>query len=157
VGIFVFFGIIALHAGIPLVVSQTSLTMLFVVLGIIVIGVGYGLINKNKEGFKQHRYSMTIATGLALTVILLVMLPAAFNFYIDTDLEFFSQLSILTLIHGAIGAPAIVLGLTYAFGDLPKKTKKWMRWAILFWAVSLVLGVMLFLDMQDLLSFSMQM
>jgi uncharacterized membrane protein YozB (DUF420 family) len=153
----VFLGITALHAGIPLVVSQTSLTMMFVVLGIIVLGIGYGLLNKSKEGFRQHRYSLTVATGLALTVILLVMLPAAFTFYIDPDLQFFSQLSILTIIHAVIGAPAVVLALTYAFGDLPKRTKKWMRWAALLWALSLLLGVLLFLDMQDLLPFSTQM
>lgn len=152
-----FLGIIALHAGIPLVISQTSLTMMFVVLGIIALGVGYGLLTKTKDGLRQHRYSMTVATALALTVILLVMLPAAYNFYIDPDLEFFSQLSILTIFHGVLGAPAVVLGLTYAFGDLPKKTRKWMRWAIVFWAISLVLGVLLFLDMQNLLTFSGQM
>jgi uncharacterized membrane protein YozB (DUF420 family) len=85
------------------------------------------------------------------------MLPAAFTFYIDPDLQFFSQLSILTIIHAVIGAPAVVLALTYAFGDLPKRTKKWMRWAALLWALSLLLGVLLFLDMQDLLPFSTQM
>jgi uncharacterized membrane protein YozB (DUF420 family) len=149
-----FLGLIALHAGIPLVVSQSTLTLMFVVLGIIVIGIGFGLIARSREGFLQHRWAMSVATALALSVIFLVMLPAPYNFYIDADLQFFSQLSILTLIHGVLGAPAVILGLTYAFGDLPQKTKRWMRWAALFWAISLILGVLLFLDMQDLLSFS---
>jgi hypothetical protein len=149
--------IVALHAGIPLVVSQTALTLMFVVLGIIALGVGLGILVKTRESLLQHRWSMTVATIIALTAIFLVMLPAAFNFYIDPDVEVFSQLSILTIFHAVLGAPAVVLGVTYAFGDLPKRTKRWMRWAIFFWTISLVLGVLLFLDMQDLLSFSMQM
>jgi hypothetical protein len=60
------------------------------------------------------------------------MLPAAYNFFIDPDLAILSQLSILTIFHAILGAPAIVLGVMYAFGDLPKHTKRWMRWAIFF-------------------------
>jgi uncharacterized membrane protein YozB (DUF420 family) len=130
---------------------------MFVVLGIIALGVGLGVLVKNRESLLQHRWSMTVALIIALTVIFLVMLPAAYNFYVDPDLEVLSQLSILTIFHGVLGAPAVVLAVMYAFGDLPKQTKKWMRWAIFFWIVSLILGVLLFLDMQDLLSFVMQM
>lgn len=149
--------VVVLHAGIPLVVSQTALTLMFVVLGIIALGVGLGALLKTRENLLQHRWSMTVATIIALTVIFLVMLPAAYNFYVDPDLAVFSQLSVLTIFHGVLGAPAVVLAVMYAFGDLPKKTKRWMRWAIFFWTVSLILGVLLFLDMQDLISFSMQM
>ncbi|HLN89305.1 MAG TPA: hypothetical protein VK253_04500 [Candidatus Binatia bacterium] len=144
----------ALHAGIPLVISQTTLTLMFVVLGILFIGVGYGALTKTKESLLQHRWSMTFAVALTAAAILLVMLPAAYNFYINPDLQFFSSLSIITLIHGTAGVPAITLGLMYAFGDLPNKTKRWMRWAAMFWASTLILGVLLFLDMQNLLSFS---
>ena len=65
-------GLIALHAGIPLVVSQSTLTLMFVVLAIIVIGVGFGLIARSHEGFLQHRWAMSVATALALSVIFLV-------------------------------------------------------------------------------------
>ena len=152
-----FFSIIALHAGIPLVISQTTLTLMFVVLGIIVIGIGFGMFAKSRESLLQHRWSMTIAVALTLTAIFLVMLPGAYNFYIDPDLQLFSVLSILTIIHGVLGVPTITLGLIYTFGDLPKRTKKWMRWVAFFWAISLILGVLMFLAMQDLLPFSMQM
>ncbi len=127
---------------------------MFVVLGILFIGVGFGVLVKNRESLLQHRWAMTAVVALTLVAIFLVMLPSAYNFYTDADLVFFSQLSMLTLLHGLLGAPAVALGLMYAFGDLPKKTKKWMRWAAFFWAISLVLGVLMFLDMQDLLTFS---
>lgn len=95
--------------------------------------------------------SMSAAVGLTVAAILLVMLPSAFVFYTDPDLEFFSSLSAMTLIHGIIGVPAIVTGLVYAFGDLPQKTKKWMRRTAVFWVASLVLGVVVFLQMLGLL------
>jgi uncharacterized membrane protein YozB (DUF420 family) len=43
----------------------------------------------------------------------------------------------------------------YAFGDLPQKTKRWMRWAAVFWTISLAIGVLVFLEMLGLLSMSM--
>ncbi len=149
--------LVALHAGVPLVVSQTTLTLMFVVLGILFMGIGYGFLTKSKDSLRLHRWTMTFAIALTLTVIFLVMIPAAYNFYVDTDLQFFSSVSILTLIHAIAGVPAITLGLIYAFGDLPNKTKRWMRWAALFWAVTLMFGVLLFFGMQDLLSFPMNM
>jgi len=103
----------------------------------------------------QHRWSMTVALILTVASVSLVMLPSAFTFYTDTDLEFFSPLSILTLIHGVVGVPAITLALIYAFGDLPQKTKRWMRWAAIFWIASLTLGVIVFLEMLGLLSMTM--
>ena len=147
--------VIALHAGTPVVVSQTTLTLMFVVLGIVLIGIGFGRLSKSKESLLQHRWSMTAALVLTVASVSLVMLPSAFKFYTDPDLAFFSPLSVLTLIHGVIGVPAITLGLIYAFGDLPQKIKLWMRWAALFWIASLTLGVIVFLEMLGLLSISM--
>ena len=149
--------LIALHGATPVIVSQATLTLMFVVLGILLTGIGYGFLAKSKESLLQHRWSMTVAVSLTLTVIFLVMLPSAYNFYIDPDLQFFSSLSVLTLIHAIIGGPTIVLGLIYAFGDLPKKTRSWMRWGAALWAISLVIGVLLFLNMLDLLSFPIHM
>lgn len=126
---------------------------MFVVLGIVLIGMGFGSVMKTKEILLMHRWTMSAAVALSSGAILLVMLPSAFNFYVDTDLQFFSSLSIVTLIHGVIGVPAITLGLIYAFGDLPKKIKNWMRWAALFWVASLGLGIIVFLEMLGLLPF----
>jgi hypothetical protein len=66
---------------------------------------------------------------LTLTVILVVMLPSAHNFFTDPDADYFSSLSIFTIIHVILGVPAITIGVIYAFGDLPKKIRYWMRWA----------------------------
>jgi uncharacterized membrane protein YozB (DUF420 family) len=148
---------IVLHAGVPVVISQATLTLMFVVAGILLSGIGYGLLVKNKESLLQHRWSMSVAVALTLTVIFLVMLPAAYTFYIDPDVELFSSLSYITIIHAVLGAPAITIGVIYAFGDLPQRLRYWMRWAAFFWAISLVLGVLLFLDMQGLLNISMYM
>jgi uncharacterized membrane protein YozB (DUF420 family) len=126
---------------------------MFVVLGIVLIGMGFGSVMKTKEILLMHRWTMSAAVALSSGAILLVMLPSAFNFYVDTDLQFFSSLSIVTLIHGVIGVPAITLGLIYAFGDLPKKVKNWMRWAAVFWVASLGLGIIVFLEMLGLLPF----
>jgi uncharacterized membrane protein YozB (DUF420 family) len=147
------FNLIALHAGTPVVVSQTTLTAMFVVLGIVLIGVGFGRVSKNGESLLLHRWSMSVAVAMSSVAILLVMLPAAFNFYIDQDLQFFSSLSLITLVHAVIGVPAITLGLIYAFGDLPQKLKRWMRWAAIFWVGSLALGTIVFLEMLGLLPF----
>ncbi len=147
--------LIALHAGTPVVVSQATLTLMFVVAGIFLIGIGFGILVKTRENLLQHRWSMTVAVGLTLTVIFLVMLPSAYNFFVDPDLQLFSSLSIFTLIHSVLGVPAVTMGLLYAFGDLPQRAKRWMRWTAVFWSISLVLGVLVFLDMLDLLPIPM--
>lgn len=143
--------LIVLHAGTPAALSQATLTLMFVVLGVLLIGIGFGFLAKSKESLLQHRWSMTVAIVMASAAIFLVMVPSAFKFYIDPDVEFFSSLSLMTLIHGVVGVPAIVIGVIYAFGDLPQKIKSWMRWAAAFWVVSLVLGVVVFLEMMGLL------
>jgi uncharacterized membrane protein YozB (DUF420 family) len=147
--------LIVLHAGTPVELSQVTLTLMFVVLGIILIGISFGFLARNKDSLLQHRWSMTAAIVVALTAILFVMVPSFIRFYIDPDVEIFSSLSIISVIHGVVGGPAIVIGVIYAFGDLPKKTKYWMRWVAAFWIVSIVLGVVVFLDMLGLLSMSM--
>jgi uncharacterized membrane protein YozB (DUF420 family) len=147
--------LIALHAGTPVELSQATLTLMFVVLGILLTGIGFGFLAKNKESLLQHRWSMTVAIVLALLAIFFVMVPSFIRFYIDPDVEVFSTLSAMTIVHGVIGVPAIVAGVIYAFGDLPQRIKKWMRWTAVFWATSLILGVLVFLEMFDLLSMSM--
>lgn len=145
--------LVALHAGTPIVVSQTSLTIVLVALGVVLIGVGFGLAARNKESLLQHRWTMTSALVLALMTVIGVMLPTTYVFYTDPDLMFFSSISIVTLIHGIIAVPTIVLSLLYAMGDVPQKTKRWMRITAILWVVTVLLGVVEFLVMQDLLVF----
>ncbi len=142
---------IVLHAGTSVVVSQSTLTLMLVVLGLLLLAIGSGLLLKNRESLLQHRWGMTIAVALTLAAILLVMVPSAYTFYTDPELLLFSSLSVITIIHIAISVPAVALGLLFAVGARTKKTKTWMRLAAAFWVVSLLLGVILFFVMQDLL------
>jgi len=124
---------------------------MFVVLGILLIGVGFGRLSKDKQSIRLHRWTLTTALTLTLAAAFLVMVPSAFRFYIDPDVEFFSSLSIVTLIHAAVGAPAAVSALIYAFGDLPVNVRKWMRITATLWIAALVLGVVMFLQMLSLI------
>ncbi len=145
--------VFSLFANLILIVSQTALALMLVVLGVLFIGISYGVLTKSKERLLLHRWSMSVAIVLACGAILLVMLPSAFNFYIDPSLQFFSSLSIIIFIHAVVGAPAITIGLIYALGDLPQKVKQWMRLAAIFWAISLGLGLFVFLEMMGFLPF----
>jgi hypothetical protein len=139
--------IILLHAGTPIAISEATLALMFVVLGIVLVGTSFGLFVKNKESLLQHRWSMSVAVALACGGIFAVMLPATFNFYMDPDVVLFSSMSITTIIHVVVSVPALVLGVIYAFGNLPKKVKSWMRYALVFWVASVALGVVMFIQM----------
>ena len=136
-----------------LIVSQTNLNLMLVVLAVVLMGVGFGLVAKNKERLLMHRWTMTIAIILTSVAIFFVMLPSAYNFFIDPNLQFPSSLSFITLIHAILGIPTITLGLIYTLGDLPQKVKVAMRWTLALWLGSLVLGVVLFLESMGYLPF----
>jgi uncharacterized membrane protein YozB (DUF420 family) len=123
---------------------------MLVVLGIMVIGIGFGFLTKTKENLLQHRWTLSAAIVLALGAIFLVMLPAAFRFYVDPDVEFFSSLSYTAMIHGIIGVPAVTTAVIFAFGELPKNVKKWMRITALLWITDIAFGIVLFLQMMEL-------
>ena len=139
--------LIFLQARTPVEVSQIALTVMLVALGITSIGIGYGRLSKTKTNLLQHKWLLTVAVALTLGVVSLVMVPSAFRFYIDPDLQVLSGLSIATLIHASLGLLAMVTGLIYVFGDLPTDVKKWMRLTAIIWVAALVLGVLLFLQM----------
>jgi uncharacterized membrane protein YozB (DUF420 family) len=144
--------LIALHAGTPPVVSQTIMTVMLVSLGILLMGIGYGYIGKSKENLLQHRWTLSAAVALTLGAVFLGMLPSFVRYYIDSDVQFFSALSGTTILHAVVSIPAIVLGTVYAFGRLPKKNlKKWMRLTAVLWVATIIIGVVLFLQMFDLL------
>ncbi len=144
--------LIALHAGTPPVVSQTIMSIMLVSLGVFLMGVGFGYLVKTRENLLQHRWILSAAVLLTLGALFFGMLPSFIRYYGDTDVEFYSSLSGVTLLHAIIGAPAIIIATYYAFGILPKTNlKKWMRVAALFWIASIVIGVVLFLQMFNLL------
>ncbi len=145
-------GIIFLHAGTSPVVSQTVMSAMFVSLGIFLVGMGFGYVTKNKEGLLQHRWILSSAVALTLCAIFFGMLPSLIRYYGDTDVEFFSSLSAVTILHAVVSAPAIIIATYYVFGVLPKENlKKWMRWTAALWISSFAIGVFLFLQMFGLL------
>jgi uncharacterized membrane protein YozB (DUF420 family) len=79
------------------------------------------------------------------------MLPSFFRFYIDPDVMLFSTVSITTVIHGVVGVPAVATAVIYTFGDLPMKVKKWMQLTAILWITDIGLGVVLFLQMLELI------
>jgi uncharacterized membrane protein YozB (DUF420 family) len=143
--------LIVLHAGTPVEISQATLMIMFVVLGLLLNGIGFGRIVKTKESLLHHRWILSTALVLTALAIFLVMLPSAFRFYIDPDVMFFSNISITTIVHGIIGVPAVVTAVIYAFGELPRRVRKWMRITAVLWTVDLVFGVILYLQMMELI------
>jgi len=142
--------IIALHAGTSPVVSQTVLTLMLVALGVILIGIGFGYLVKTKENLLQHRWVLTAAIGMISAAVALVMLPTFVNYYVDSDVQVFSSLSIITVIHGIIGIPTMLTGIAYALGLLPTNTKMWMRITAVLFMTSMVVGILLFLQMMEI-------
>ena len=143
--------LVFLHAGTNPIVSQTTLTLMFVVLGVVLVGMGYGYLIKSKENLKLHRWMLTTAVGLTLVAIFLVMFPTLIRYYGDPDVEFYTSLSFVTILHGIVGAPAIITATYYVFGIVPKNSKKWMRWTAALWVASIGLGTFMFLQMLGLL------
>ena len=84
--------LVFLHAGTPVALSQLTLTVMLVALGIVLMGIGFGHLSKTKLSLLQHRWILTAAVALTLGAIFLVMVPAAFRFYIDPDLQFLDAL-----------------------------------------------------------------
>jgi hypothetical protein len=142
---------IVLHAGTSPVLSQTVLTLMFVVLGILLVGLGFGYISKTKEGLLQHRWMLTSVLILTLVPVVFVMGPTMYRFYTDPDVVVLSSLSVIQIVHGLVSIPALAIAVFYASGRLPKNVKKGMRWVAVLWIASLIVGVLLFLQMMDLL------
>jgi hypothetical protein len=140
-----------LHAGTSPVVSQTVLTLMFVILGVMLVGFGFAHAAKKREGLLKHRCTVTTAIILTAIPVVVVMLPTMYRFYSDSDVMVFSATSVLQLIHGAISIPALATGIVYAFGKLPQNVKMGMRWAAGLWIASIILGVVLFLQMMNLI------
>jgi uncharacterized membrane protein YozB (DUF420 family) len=142
---------ITLHAGASPVTSQTVMTLMFVVLGILLVGIGFGYVGKSKEALLQHRWTLTAVLILTLAPTLLVMVPTMYRFYTDPDVMVFSSISITQIVHTAVAVPALGLGILYAFGRLPGNVKMGMRWTAALWIVTLVVGVVMFLQMMDII------
>jgi len=143
-------GPIVLHAGLSPIISETVLMLMLVALGLSLVGIGFGRV-KSKEGLMQHRWTMSAAVIINLVAVVLVMLPTFFSYYTDPDVMVFSSLSLTTIIHGITGVPVVLTGLVYAFGKLPEKPKSWMRATAFLWIANIVIGLVLFLQMLEVI------
>ncbi|MCL4435352.1 MAG: hypothetical protein M1503_05700 [Thaumarchaeota archaeon] len=135
-----------LHAGTPIVVSGLNMLLLTGVLIVILSGIKYGRI-RNVDSLKIHRNYMTAATIATIAGISFVMLPAFYRYYIDPDVEFYSTLSISTLMHAAVSGPALLLGVLFSLNRLPRNVKPWMRLTAALWISAIIVGVVLFIQM----------
>jgi uncharacterized membrane protein YozB (DUF420 family) len=124
---------------------------MLVVLGMLLVGIGFGYAVKNKEAIMQHKWILTTVLALTLIPVLLVMSPTMYRFYTDPDVIPLSSISVTQIVHTAVSIPALATAVIFASGKMPKNIKKGMRWAALFWIASMVLGVLLFLQMIELI------
>jgi len=133
---------------IPPLLAQESLTLIFVALGLSVIGFAFGKI-KVKDSLQLHRWIMTGAVGLTLIATLIVMLPSLVFYYINPNMNTTSAFSILQIFHSIIGFPAMALTIIFALNDLPKNTKKWMIITAILWITSIALGAVVYFTMPN--------
>ena len=126
--------------------EEVALTLMFVALGLGAIGIGFGRLREG-SAFQLHRWIMTWAMAINLIVIFLVMFPSMFLFYTDPNVNAFSPFSILQLVHGVVGFPAVVLGLMYVTRDLPQNLKKWMKITAILWLATIAIGAVVYITM----------
>jgi uncharacterized membrane protein YozB (DUF420 family) len=125
---------------------QESIALMFVALGLAIIGLGYARI-KNKEFLQLHRWIMSGAIILTLVTIFFVMFPSLYIYYTTPSNSVSSSFSILQIIHSAIGVPPATLTVMYLFNDLPQPTKKWMKITATLWIISIALGAVVYYTM----------
>jgi uncharacterized membrane protein YozB (DUF420 family) len=133
---------------VPPLLQQESLILVFVALGIGIVGMGFGRI-RSKDSLQLHRWVMTGAVALNLIAILVVMLPSLVFFYIDPNVTVSSSFSILQIVHAIVGFPAFTLALIFAFNDLPRQTKKYMVITAILWLTSIALGAIVYFTMPN--------
>jgi uncharacterized membrane protein YozB (DUF420 family) len=125
---------------------QESIALMFVALGIAIIGIGYARL-KSKEFLQLHRWVMSGAIILTLVSIFFVMIPSFYIYYITPSSSASSSFSILQIVHSALGIPPVTLTVIYLFNDLPQPTKKWMKITAILWIISIVLGAVVYYTM----------
>jgi hypothetical protein len=61
------------------------MTFMFVVLGVLLVGVGFGFLGKSKEALLQHRWTLTTVLILMQIPLAFVIVPTMYRFYTDPD------------------------------------------------------------------------
>jgi uncharacterized membrane protein YozB (DUF420 family) len=125
---------------------QESISLMFVALGLAIVGFGYARI-KTKESFQMHRWAMSGAIILTIASTLFVMVPSFYIYYITPSIDLFSNFSVLQVVHSVLGIPTLALSVMYLFNRLPRPTKHWMRVTAALWIVGIVLGAVVYYTM----------
>jgi hypothetical protein len=125
---------------------QESISLMFVALGLAIIGFGYARL-KTKESLQLHRWIMSGATILTIISIAFVMVPSLYLYYAVPNTDLFSNFSLLQLVHSIEGIPTLVLSGLYLFNRLPQPTKIWMRITAILWVVGIALGAVVYYTM----------
>jgi len=135
-------GIFGTKAPLP---SDLNLLLQLGILVILLVGVKFGK-EKTAKSLKMHGRIMTIAVVLNAVGILFVMIPS-FIAYFSAPLKELSLVGVLsTSIHASFGGLAEALGIAFVLEKKPKKVRMWMRLTTLFWIITFVLGVSLYLQ-----------
>jgi hypothetical protein len=125
---------------------QESISLMFVALGLAIIGFGYARL-KTKESLQLHRWIMSGATILTIISIAFVMVPSLYLYYAVPNTDLFSNFSLLQLVHSIEGIPTLVLSGLYLINRLPQPTKIWMRITAILWVVGIALGAVVYYTM----------
>ena len=125
---------------------QESMSLMFVALGLAIIGFGYARL-KTKESLQLHRWIMSGATILTIISIAFVMVPSLYLYYAVPNTDLFSNFSLLQLVHSIEGIPTLVLSGLYLINRLPQPTKIWMRITAILWVVGIALGAVVYYTM----------
>ena len=130
-------------------IVTASLVVQLLVLGLLV----YGYILKRRLKFRRHGFVMATAVILHISIILYIMLPSFIRAILP---EFilpnpFSAISLLSILHEILGAPALALGLWFVVSWRFRKNfagcfgkKRFMLATIWIWAAALASGIALY-------------
>jgi uncharacterized membrane protein YozB (DUF420 family) len=130
-----------------LAIATATLIIQIVVLALLIFG--YRL--KRQTKFRPHGFIMATALILHAIVIAIVMIPVFALIIRSPHLLSFNPAVITGIIHGTLGVITLVSGgFLVASWRFKKnvtpcfKNKKIMRWTMVIWVTTLVLGIILY-------------
>jgi hypothetical protein len=108
------------------------------------IAVIVGAILALKRKLKIHHKLMTIIIFLNAVTIIIVMGPSMVNI-ISQPSKNITTTTVVTVVHGIVGMMAEVIGVASLYKRL-KHRKAWMKLLFSFWMISLVLGIIIYIQ-----------
>ena len=134
----------------PFISSSISMVLQIAAL-FILIG---SLLLKTKKKFRQHGATMLLAILLHTISISVVMIPSFVNgFAAQGAIDFGNLLVIIAFVHAIAGVIAELLGVwiivSWRFQSslrICSPRKNLMRYTLVLWLISLILGIVLYLE-----------